>query len=626
MAEECVMHNDMESPLGLSPTLTLPELALSFAVRQFKGHEALNQLYQLDIELLGPAPAIRLEQWLHQPAYLCLGPGIGRHGIVQRAGLIDANAQQITYRLTLAPRLLALEQPPRRRIRRELSVPQLLHQLLEERGLPADSYRFELHHGEYPPRALCIQYDETDLHLLHRLCEEEGIHFHFEHHDDRHVLVFAEDSASFTQHPLETAFAPGADHAVISQLFQCHNPPCSAPRHSVQPRGEPQESGPAPADAANQVAQATARATPTQQHQRQLSRRELERLRCLHRQVQGHSTQPGLRSGGILQVSGHPVAAFNDQWLLCEVEHEGTASHYRNQFTAIPWSSEFRPAHTHLKPRIPGQHIGRVAEPPVLDAQGRVQVWLWPAQATDDAPSGLWLPRVQVATDAGQLPAGGSEVPVSFLDGDPDRPVLYACDLGAARNDQAWQDKEQPISLSANGNVLHLTADSITLSGPLFSPTPAPDVAPLEHPGRPQPQHSGWSGEIYLFEHPPATTDRLAHANWYIVRMPQPGLMELTGLDRSDVVMQGTSLASGNLALSPAQKKQLACEFARTPEQLCLLYPGQCVALAEYFQQHWNSAQRLSFIESARPTSPPAHTRHNQLLLDWLLPHAGKAP
>ena len=620
------MHNDMESPPGLSPTLTLPELALSFAVRQFKGHEALNQLYQLEIELLGPAPAIRLEQWLHQPAYLSLGADCGRHGIVQCAALIEASAQQITYRLTLAPRLIALEQTPRRRVRRELSVPQLLHQLLEEHNLPADSYRFELHHGEYPPRALCIQYDETDLHLLHRLCEEEGIHFHFEHQHDRHVLVFAEDSASFTQHPLETAFAPSADQPVISQLFQCHSRLDSAPRHSVQPRGEPQESSPAPADAANQIAQATARATLTQQHQLQLSRRELERLRCLHRQVQGHSTQPGLCSGGILQVSGHPVAVFNDQWLLCEVEHQGSANHYRSQFTAIPWSSEFRPALKHPKPRIHGQQIGRVIEPAVLDALGRVEVRLWPEQDVGDAPSGLWLPRVQVAAAATQVPAGGSEVQVSFLDGDPDRPVLYDTDLGVVRNGPARHAEEHPISLTANGNVLHLTADSITLAGPLLSPTPTPGVDPLEQSWLPQPQHSGWSGEISLFERPPATTDRLAHANWYIVRMPRPGLKELSGLDRSDVVMQGTSLASGNLALSPAQKKQLACEFARTPDQLCLLYPGQCVALAEYFQQHWNSEQRLSFIESARPTSPSARTGHNQLLFDWLLPHAGKAP
>ncbi|WP_339545194.1 hypothetical protein [Pseudomonas sp. RA_35y_Pfl2_P32] len=110
------------------------------------------------------------------------------------------------------------------------------------------------------------------------------------------------------------------------------------------------------------------------------------------------------------------------------------------------------------------------------------------------------------------------------------------------------------------------------------------------------------------------------------MRLPRPGLKELTGLDRNDVVMQGTSLVSGQLALSPAQKNQLACEFARTPEQLCLLYPGHCVALAEYFQQHWNSEQRLSFINTARPISPPARTGHNQLLFDWLLPHAGKTP
>lgn len=33
----------------------------------------------------------------------------------------------------------------------------------------------------YPDRGYCTQYDETDLHFIYRLCEEECIHYHLEH-------------------------------------------------------------------------------------------------------------------------------------------------------------------------------------------------------------------------------------------------------------------------------------------------------------------------------------------------------------------------------------------------------------------------------------------------------------
>ena len=57
-----------------------------------------------------------------------------------------------------------------------------------------------------PLRPFCIQYEESDLALLQRLCEEEGIHYHFEHQRDGHVLVLADDSLSFPQEPVLTPF------------------------------------------------------------------------------------------------------------------------------------------------------------------------------------------------------------------------------------------------------------------------------------------------------------------------------------------------------------------------------------------------------------------------------------
>jgi type VI secretion system secreted protein VgrG len=37
-----------------------------------------------------------------------------------------------------------------------------------------------------------VQYGETHLHFISRLCEEEGLYFYFDHFKDRHVLCFSD--------------------------------------------------------------------------------------------------------------------------------------------------------------------------------------------------------------------------------------------------------------------------------------------------------------------------------------------------------------------------------------------------------------------------------------------------
>jgi type VI secretion system secreted protein VgrG len=42
-----------------------------------------------------------------------------------------------------------------------------------------------------------VQYDESDLHFIQRLCEEEGIHYHFQHSATAHTVVFGDDQTVF---------------------------------------------------------------------------------------------------------------------------------------------------------------------------------------------------------------------------------------------------------------------------------------------------------------------------------------------------------------------------------------------------------------------------------------------
>ncbi|MBY0430136.1 MAG: type VI secretion system tip protein VgrG, partial [Rhodospirillales bacterium] len=55
--------------------------------------------------------------------------------------------------------------------------------------------------GTYAARDYCVQYQETSLDFLHRLMEEEGIWYFFEHAEGKHTLVLADDASALTDCP-----------------------------------------------------------------------------------------------------------------------------------------------------------------------------------------------------------------------------------------------------------------------------------------------------------------------------------------------------------------------------------------------------------------------------------------
>lgn len=432
------MLNDKESPF----TLTLTDSGLSLPVVGFDGEEALNQPYRFDLELIGLAPAMAPGMLLQQPAFLRLDERHGIHGVIDSASFEYRGTHRIGYRLSLVPHLHRLAQPQKRRVFVQLSVPQILQQVLTENALVADDYRIEMTVGHYPLRPFCIQYEESDLALLNRLCEEEGIHYHFEHRPDGHVVVFADDSLSLPQTPVSVPFKAGEQtHSpCISALYQHHHAAPICALRTVRERGQPASSD----TAANQrMADPPPRPAPEQRLHEQRSRRHLERQRGQHRTINGRSDQSGLFSGDLLQVSAHPISHFNEQWRITAIRHRGqhpsildpslNVHRYHNDFCAQPWSSDFRPALKQPRPSIAGVHLARVVgssgQPAQMDEHGRVAISLWPAAQTPVHDSNtLWLPvamtRTQRRLAPDDLPCAGSEVWVSFLDGDPDRPIL----------------------------------------------------------------------------------------------------------------------------------------------------------------------------------------------------------
>ncbi|WP_454911515.1 type VI secretion system Vgr family protein [Stutzerimonas chloritidismutans] len=462
-------------------TLSLEGIEHDFKVLKFQGREAISQPYRFDLELVSERPDLDLESLLHRPAFLSFAPdGSGIHGLVHQAAQGESGQRLTRYRLTIVPQLAYLAHRTNQRIFQHLTVPQIIAQVLEEHGIQADAYRFQLGPVIYPPREYCVQYDETDLHFIQRLCEEEGIHYHFQHSAAGHALVFGDDQTVFprlaaTAYQQDSSLV--ADQPVIKRFglrletrtsrvtrrdydFEKPRLTMEATFHSdFQPDLEDYD----------YPGCFTERARG-----KHLSQRALERHRHDYELAEGESDQPQLASGHFLPLGEHPRSDWNQLWLLTEVLHEGKqpqvleesitnvpAHHglapsplwgegwgegaltssdfqqgYRNHFTATPWDIPFRPALNHPKPKMLGSQTAVVTGPAGeeihCDEYGRVRVQFhWDREGQADDKTSCWL-RVSSSWAGDRyggiaIPRVGMEVLVTFLEGDPDQPLVTGC-------------------------------------------------------------------------------------------------------------------------------------------------------------------------------------------------------
>ncbi len=442
--------------------LSLEGVEHDFKVLEFRGREAISQPYRFELELVSERPNLDLESLLHRPAFLAFAPdGSGIHGLVHQAAQGESGKRLTRYRLMLVPQLAYLGHRTNQRIFQHLSVPQIVAQVLEEHGIQADAYRFGLGPVVYPPREYCVQYDETDLHFIQRLCEEEGIHYHFQHSTAGHVLVFGDDQTVFprlTANAYQQDSGLVADQPVIKRFglrletrtsrvtrrdydFEKPRLCMEAAFHSdFQPDLEDYD----------YPGRFTERARG-----KHLSQRALERHRHDYELAEGDSDQPQLVSGHFLPLGEHPRSDWNQLWLLTEVLHEGkqpqvleesVTSHvdsgdgfvqgYRNYFSATPWDIPFRPLLNHPKPKILGSQTAVVTGPAGeeihCDEYGRVKVQFhWDREGQADDKTSCWL-RVSSSWAGDRyggiaIPRVGMEVLVTFLEGDPDQPLVTGC-------------------------------------------------------------------------------------------------------------------------------------------------------------------------------------------------------
>jgi type VI secretion system secreted protein VgrG len=445
--------------------------------------EAISQPYRFEVELISENAELDLQSLLHQRAFLAFTPdGLGIHGLIYQVAQAESGKRLTRYKLSIVPQLSYLALRTNQRIFQHLTVPQIVAQVLQEHGIVEGGYQLLLGPTVYPKRDYCVQYDESDLHFVQRLCEEEGIHYHFQHSEQGHVLLFGDDQSAFGKLGQPTAYLQDngmtADEPVIKRFaVRLETRTSRITRRDYdfeQPRllmeaafkeDRDPEATPLPdLEDYDYPGRFVDRARG-----KHLSQRHLERHRADYRLAEGRGDQPKLLSGHFLELSDHPRQDYNDLWLLHEVIHQGKQPQvleesitdvslpspihgrgaggeglsdanftqgYRNHFTATPWTVPFRPPLAHPKPKVLGSQTAVVTGPAGeeihCDEYGRIKVqFFWDREGQADDTTSCWLRVASSWAGDGYggiaIPRIGMEVLVTFLEGDPDQPLVTGC-------------------------------------------------------------------------------------------------------------------------------------------------------------------------------------------------------
>lgn len=430
----------------------------SFDILDFRFIESLSNPFEVKLNLVSRFDNLTPEAVVDQTGLMTWSQGdsIERnvHGIVSQFAKGDSGHQHTQYSITLVPALSRLKLRKNSRIFQQQSVLAIMSTLLNEMGINDYAFsceaRFESEVREY-----CVQYSESDFEFISRLAAEVGLFYYFEHSKEMHTLVFCDSTSKLSSlgspFPYNALSGGVAETPFVSQFIYQHQiKPASVSLKDYSFK-KPQYSF-----LHNSTGKQLGFQKPDYEHYDYPGRYKNDaagqpitqvRQEYLRRDAQVASGKSNIMqaiSGFGFDLAEHSDAALNRDWILTSVIHlgeQGAAAEeantqkptrYSNEFNAIPASNPWQATPT-TKPLVTGPQMAIVVGPEneeiFCDEFGRVKVQFpWDREGTGNDKSSCWV-RVSQGWAGGQygimaIPRIGHEVIVSFLEGDPDQPII----------------------------------------------------------------------------------------------------------------------------------------------------------------------------------------------------------
>ncbi|HEY3646307.1 MAG TPA: contractile injection system protein, VgrG/Pvc8 family [Gammaproteobacteria bacterium] len=390
--------------------------ANTFTVVDFQGTEAISSLYQFDIGLkCDQATSIDLRSLLDGTGTLTIQQGTSAvnsySGIVARVEQQQNAGGYNYFRVLLVPPAWKLSLNTRSTGFVDLSHFEVVEKVVKNAGLtcgsastaPNADVNIDDVMVEYPEHDFTCQYAETDLDFICRLMEHLGIYFYFEDMAGTCRMILS-DGLSYPS-PAGIPFTDPSSTNNYDSIVQITRQLEAAPVQ-VDVTGYDYQNVSTAVQGAYGVAvdghgltgayPATwlyDHRTPDSTHAARLAQVRAQESACWACTYSGSGAVPSLRAGSTFVLGGHPVGAFNREYLLTSVTHtarnadqswatssytagqSATGAYYGNSFTATPLVAgqtgggtgnssspniQFRPRRRTPKPSIRGVLSARV--------------------------------------------------------------------------------------------------------------------------------------------------------------------------------------------------------------------------------------------------------------------------
>jgi type VI secretion system secreted protein VgrG len=432
--------------------------------------EEISRLYVMTIDVLAASAGIDLQTLLQTEVRLACTLGDDQRqfaGVLTAAEFMGRLPRDLFwYRLRVEPKLALLRYTERSRVfgteKPSTTLIEIIQEVLDSSigaGLSASYARLDVDRSLYPVLPMILQYSESDLDFLLRRLEGSGIFFYFADGQNSETLVLGDNNVQFP-------FIGGTTRTL-----------------AYRPRGGVMDVGPAVRSLTRQ-ARLTSAGTALRERDyahpsRMLnvaSRQQPVGLGMLERSEQEGYVEAGwgarladirlqevawrqagiagtsdclqMQSGRVFELANTENEGLDGRQLVVGVRHEAWSSaegsqylpiprpdgpSYVNRFTAIPAATAFRPERLTPRPRIAGfiratiDGIDTVRSH--VDELGCYRV-IFHFDTTQRPPGKSSCP-IRLLTPFGGPTEGmhfplrvGTQVMVSFIDGDPDRPII----------------------------------------------------------------------------------------------------------------------------------------------------------------------------------------------------------
>ena len=421
----------------------------TFQVTEFNLTEGLSSLFSLSISAVSALPFIDFQRHLGLASSLT----VKRDGVLIRkvngilAGAVQGNTDGVKtwYHFDIRPEMWVMTLNQDSRIFQHQSVPTILKTLLDEAHVKADCqfYREDLH----PERLYTTQKRESAFDFWCRLAFEEGINFWFEEEQ----LFYSDEHMGMTA-GIHLTYNPQADTDISDSTamtwqygeYLCVDETIHKDNNFVRPSYPLSHENKIEQGGQHSVFESYGR-FQLDDEGRPLTQVRFEQLRNGSKVGQATTNCFALMPGKIFTLSQHPHLPMNDRWQVISVSHHGVqpladnsggeGTQLSNSVSFIPGTQEWRPPYRY-KPTADGDEVAAVVGPPgeeiYVNEYGAVKVHFhWDRRGSADHSASCWV-RVAMGWSGNgygfsAVPRIGTQVLVSYLNGDIDRPMITGC-------------------------------------------------------------------------------------------------------------------------------------------------------------------------------------------------------